>query len=69
VNQQPTNDRRTIYLKMPLSGIIESILCKEYDNCSIEEFDKETLAKALAKFQSTWPKYFRVEDLWQHAHR
>jgi hypothetical protein len=69
VNQQPTNDRGTIYLEMPLSGINEAILCKAFDKCSIEEIDKSTLANARAKFQGTWPKCFRIEDLWLHAHR
>jgi len=67
VNQQPTNDRRTIYLEMPLSGITEAVLCKAFDKCSIGEFDERSPAKARAKFQDTWPKCFRVEDLWQHA--
>jgi len=42
---------------------------KAFHNCSSEEFDKRTLAEARARFQSTWPKCFRVADLWQHAHR
>ena len=69
MNQQLTNDRRTFYLEMPLSGITEAVLCKAFDKCSIEEIDKSTLANARAHFQDTWPKCFRVEDLWQHAHR
>ena len=66
----PVNDKTIgapTYLQMPLPGIIQPVLCKAFDNCS--EFDKETLSNARAKFQSTWPKYFRIEDLWLHAYR
>ena len=66
----PANDTTIdtpTYLQMPLPGIIQPVLCKAIDNCS--EFDQETLSNARAKFQSTWPKCFRVEDLWLHAHR
>jgi hypothetical protein len=54
---------------MPLSGNTGTVLCKAFDKCSIEEIDKSTLANARANFQDTWPKCFRIEDLWQHAHR
>jgi hypothetical protein len=66
----PANDKTIsspTHLQMPLPGIIQPVLCKAIDNCS--EFDQETLSNARAKFQSTWPKCFRVEDLWLHAHR
>ena len=47
MNQHPTNDRRTIYLEMPMSGINEAVLCKAFDNCSIGEFDERSPALVL----------------------
>jgi hypothetical protein len=66
---EPANDKTIsapTYLQIPLPGIIQPVLRKAFDNCS--EFDQETLSNARAKLQSTWPKCFRVEDLWLHAH-
>jgi hypothetical protein len=45
-----------------------AVVCEAVDKCSLEELHTRALAKARENYQATWPKCFRVEDLWHHAH-